>query len=323
MEGQTLHALPGAWKGGPAIGAYDWYRCDSTGASCSSASGPANGLHTLAPTDDGATLRVLVVASNGRGSSVAVSPATAAVAIPPPYFVGDFETGNLSQWPYLGDAHGMNVVATPTSGRTSRYAARADTTNAPDSSTGGDASYVETGSFDLPWENDGTDAWFGMAVLLPSGTNPAFPGKFTPSPSSGWNMFMEWHISPGVGGSSPYVGVRNSNGAPRLVLRLVGGPEANPQTQWVDDSAPLQYDHWYSIDVRMKWSPNPTIGYAEWWVDGVRKFAGSFPTLYSRNDGTASSVMFDAGHYRGTQSWTDTVYFDGVRVGPTRSSVAR
>jgi hypothetical protein len=265
----------------------------------------------------------LVVASNGRGSSVAVSPATAAVAIPPPYFVGDFETGDLSQWPYLGDAHGVSVVGTPTSGPASRHAAKAETTNAPDSSNGGDASYVETGSFGLPWENDGADAWFGMAVLLPSGANPAFPGKFTSSPSSGWNMFMEWHISPGVGGSSPYVGVRNSNGAPRLVLRLVGGPEANPQTQWVDDPTPLQYDHWYDISVRMKWSPNPAIGYAEWWVDGVRKFADSFPTLYSRNDGTASSVMFDAGHYRGTQAWTDTVYFDGVRVGPTRSSVAR
>jgi hypothetical protein len=115
--------------------------------------------------------------------------------------------------------------------------------------------------------------------------------------------------------------VRNSAGAPRLVFRLAGGPVGNPQMRWVDDPAPLELDHWYQIAVRMKWSPDPAQGYAEWWVDGVRKFAGSFPTLYRRADGSASSVMFDAGHYRGTQSWTDTVYFDGIKVGPQRGSV--
>ena len=280
-------------------------------------------------------MRVSVVAANEQGSAIAVSPATSAVAlpgngasppsapvpVPPPWFVGDFDTGDLSQWPYLGDAHGVSVVSRPTRNGSSRFAAKAETTDVPDSSVGGDASYVETGSFGLPWENDGGDAWFSMSVLLPSGSNPSYPGKFTPSPSSGWNMFMEWHISPGVAGSSPYVGVRNSGGAPRLVMRLVGGPEGSPDTRWIDDPAALQFDHWYDIQVHMRWSPDPSVGYAEWWVDGTRLFAGSFATLYRRSGGGASSVMFDAGHYRGTQSWTDTVYFDGVKVGPTRSSV--
>jgi Polysaccharide lyase len=334
VEGNTLRASPGSWKARPAFVTYDWARCDSSGHACKSVAHSGGRTRALGASDAGATVRVLVIASNRHGSSVAVSTQTSAVSAspsgpappsvptPPPWFVGDFETGDLSQWGYLGDAHGVSVVSAPTSSANSRHAAKAETTDAPDSSTTGDASYVETGSFNLPWENEGSDAWFSMAVLLPSGSNPAYPGTFTPSPSSGWNMFMEWHVSPGVGGSSPYVGVRNSAGAPRLVFRLAGGAVGNPQMRWVDDPVPLQFDHWYEIAVRMKWSPDPAVGYAEWWVDGVRKFAGSFPTLYSRNDGTASNVMFDAGHYRGTQSWTDTVYFDGVRVGPTRSSVA-
>jgi hypothetical protein len=333
VTGSTLRAGPGAWRDKPAVLAYDWLRCDAHGHACSSASqGRARAIGTA---DAGAALRVSVIASNRHGSTIAVSSPTPAVGspgtvpgspapsvpAPPPWFVGDFENGNLSQWPYLGDAHGVSVVSSPTSGPGSRYAAKAETTDTPDSSTTGDASYVESGSFDLPWENNGADAWFSMAVLLPSGTNPAYPGTFTPSPSSGWNMFMEWHVSPGIGGSSPYVGVRNSAGAPRLVFRLAGGQVGSPQIRWVDDPQPLEFDHWYQIAVRMKWSPDPSQGYAEWWVDGVRKFAGSFPTLYRRSDGSASSVMFDTGHYRGTQSWTDTVYFDGIKVGPQLGSV--
>jgi hypothetical protein len=330
VEGSTITASRGRWKERPTIAGYDWARCDASGDNCKPIALSAGRARTLAPDDDGATLRVSLVASNKHGSTVATSQPTAVVAgpptggrapstpPPPPWFVGDFETGDLSQWPYLGDAHGVSVVSSPTRGPSSRYAARAETTDVPDSSVGGDASYVESGSFGLPWENDGSDAWFSISVLLPSGTNPAYPGTFTPSPSSGWNMFMEWHISPGVSGQSPYVGVRGGH----LVFRLVGGQESSPQSHWVADTTPLQFDHWYDIQVRMKWSPDPDVGYAEWWVDGVRKFAGDFPTLYRRTNGSASSVMFDAGHYRGTQSWTDTVYFDGVKVGPARASVA-
>jgi hypothetical protein len=248
VAGSTLRATAGAWRNRPAIDAYDWFRCAAGGRACVSVSRSQAATHPLVAGESGATFRVSVMASNRNGSSVAVSRPTATIGAPqpgggnsrqqptqpdpPPWFVGDFETGNLSQWGYLGDAHGVSVVSSPTSGPGSRHAAKAETTDAPDSSVGGDASYVETGSFGLPWENAGTDAWFAMSVLLPSGSNPSYPGTFTPSPSSGWNMFMEWHVSPGIGASSPYVGVRSSH----LVFRLAGGPQGDPQMQWVDDT---------------------------------------------------------------------------------------
>ena len=140
--------------------------------------------------------------------------------------------------------------------------------------------------------------------------------------SSGWNMFMEWHEQ-GACPASSYAGVwNNGNGTARLLLRVVGGDPGHPTWRWIEDPELLQYDHWYEVLVRMKWSPDPAIGYVEWWVDGERKFSGNFPTLYEEVNGCLSGVLFETGHYRKTATWTDTLYWDGVTVGPTRSSVA-
>ena len=63
----------------------------------------------------------------------------------------------------------------------------------------------------------------------------------------------------------------------------------------------------------------------EWWIDGVRYFAGAFPTLWrdtnESNGGGVGGVLFEAGQYRSTAAWTDTVYFDDIKAGPTRSSI--
>ncbi len=240
----------------------------------------------------------------------------------PPYFVGGFETGNLSQWPYLGDANGVSVVRAPTFGSGSAYAAKAVTGDDPDSSNSGDASYVEMNSFEHPWQNDGV-AWHRIEVLFPSGTNPSYPGTFTPSPRSvGWNMFMEWHEQ-GACPASSYAGVwNNGNGTARLLLRLAGGDPADPTLKWIEDADLLIYDHWYEVLVKMDWSSDPNVGHVEWWVDGKQKFSAHFPTLYKEANGCLPGVLFETGHYRKTATWTDTLYWDGVRVGPTRNSVA-
>jgi hypothetical protein len=218
----------------------------------------------------------------------------------------------------------MKIVSAPTYG--SKCAAAAITTNAPDSSVLGDASMVDMDSFNYSWENNGADVWFRMQVLFPSGANPSYPGKFTLNPAgSGWNMFMTWHNPPcsSCPGSylSPFVGVRNNgNGSGSFLFRLVGGDAMNPSFLYLNGPA-MSYDHWYDVLVHIKWSPDPSIGYAEWFVDGQRVSGALFPTLYRMPDGRISGVLFQGGHYRGTVSWTDTLYIDGVKVGPTQSSV--
>jgi len=80
-KGQTLVAGTGTWSGTtPIVFAFEWRRCDTTGASCSAISGATNTTYVLASADVGARIRVLVTASNSEGSSAALSDATPIVA---------------------------------------------------------------------------------------------------------------------------------------------------------------------------------------------------------------------------------------------------
>jgi Disaggregatase related len=79
--GQTLTGAAGAWSGTTPIAyAYQWRRCDSTGAGCTDLSGATSQSYTLATADVGSTIRLVVTASNVAGSSTATSAATGVVS---------------------------------------------------------------------------------------------------------------------------------------------------------------------------------------------------------------------------------------------------
>jgi hypothetical protein len=79
QSGQTLTASTGSWSNTPTSYAYQWSRCDSTGANCASVSGATASTYALGSADVGSTIRVAVAASNSGGSGTATSSATAAV----------------------------------------------------------------------------------------------------------------------------------------------------------------------------------------------------------------------------------------------------
>ncbi|HWY90270.1 MAG TPA: hypothetical protein VNY31_06315, partial [Solirubrobacteraceae bacterium] len=79
-EGETLTATAGTWLGSPTSYAYQWQDCDTSGASCIAITGATAFTYTLASSDVGQTIRVVVTASNAGGPSSAVSPASASVA---------------------------------------------------------------------------------------------------------------------------------------------------------------------------------------------------------------------------------------------------
>jgi hypothetical protein len=89
QQGQTLNASPGTWSGTQPINyAYQWQRCDSTGANCNPITGATGTSYTLTSADVGSTLEVKVTASNMAGSATASSAPTAVVqASPPPVLV--------------------------------------------------------------------------------------------------------------------------------------------------------------------------------------------------------------------------------------------
>jgi hypothetical protein len=83
--GLTLTTSEGSWNGGggPLTYAYQWLRCDATGANCQSVAKATGPSYTTGPADVGSTLRVLVTATSegaaGGATSSATSPITAAV----------------------------------------------------------------------------------------------------------------------------------------------------------------------------------------------------------------------------------------------------
>jgi chitodextrinase len=80
----TLSTSAGTWTGSPTpTYSYEWRRCDGGGANCAAIPGAQGQTYTLAITDQAATLRVAVTATNSAGSATAVSMQTTTVAPPP------------------------------------------------------------------------------------------------------------------------------------------------------------------------------------------------------------------------------------------------
>src|SRR5215472_5582991 len=77
--GQTLTTTGGAWLGSPTSFAFQWQRCDPTGANCSAIASAATSSYTLAAADVGSTIRSAVTAANAVGSATATSGATGVV----------------------------------------------------------------------------------------------------------------------------------------------------------------------------------------------------------------------------------------------------
>ena len=75
--GSVLSATSGSWLGDtPITFAYQWRRCDSSGANCASISGATNSTYTVANGDVGSRLRARVTATNAVGQASADSAAT-------------------------------------------------------------------------------------------------------------------------------------------------------------------------------------------------------------------------------------------------------
>jgi hypothetical protein len=73
QQGQTLTASPGSWTATDATFAYQWQHCDSAGANCVDIAGATAQTYAVTSTDVGATLHVVVKATNRFGSATAPS----------------------------------------------------------------------------------------------------------------------------------------------------------------------------------------------------------------------------------------------------------
>ncbi|HEY7074329.1 MAG TPA: LamG-like jellyroll fold domain-containing protein [Solirubrobacteraceae bacterium] len=80
QETQVLTAAPGDWNGSqPMTFAYQWQRCNTSGAACGAISGATGVNYTLTSADVGSTIRVAVTATNSAGFQTATSAPTGTV----------------------------------------------------------------------------------------------------------------------------------------------------------------------------------------------------------------------------------------------------
>jgi serine protease AprX len=83
VAGTELSADAGVWSGTPPLSyAFQWQRCATSGLDCQNIAGATAATYTVDAADVGSTLLVLVEATGGEGSAMAMSAPTAVVAAP-------------------------------------------------------------------------------------------------------------------------------------------------------------------------------------------------------------------------------------------------
>ena len=102
--GKQLTAAPGTWSGSGTLSyAYQWYRCDTTGAHCSSIHGATGALYKLVIKDISQTIGLTVNASDSAGKTSGyasligpVAPTTSSlVSTTPPTITGTAKVGQI------------------------------------------------------------------------------------------------------------------------------------------------------------------------------------------------------------------------------------
>jgi hypothetical protein len=236
-----------------------------------------------------------------------------------PYFVGDFNTCDFSQWHTQGAQASFKIIRR----LSAEGKCAAAITVGPwalggmvNTDADGAALWLEPAAYGTV----GHTVWEHFSVRFGSGFRAT---------SGEWNFIAQWHDDTGWQNFPNAIDfeyanlcwmIRTVNGVPRVGMRIIGGLSTSPRTVRVNGPR-LRTGHWYDFLVRTIWSPDAGTGFVGWWLDGVRLYSRHTPTLYTRPDGTVSTVYWVQDNYRRHASWNATILYDGTRLGPTRSSV--
>jgi alpha-tubulin suppressor-like RCC1 family protein len=176
QQGQTLSTNGGTWIGATGGYTYQWERCDSTGSNCANISGATASTYLLVAGDVGSTVRVLVTASNGSGSTKSLSDQTVTIHGPGPVnTVLPVISGVATQGQTLNTTHGS---WTPSTGITYSYQwERCDSLGANCSNIGTNSS-----SYTLVSGDVGHTVRVVVTATNGSGSTPATSSQF---PASG------------------------------------------------------------------------------------------------------------------------------------------
>lgn len=235
----------------------------------------------------------------------------------------DAETGDLSQWSrqtrncrvdgvlYHDEEHcgdRISVVSSQTSGPDSRYAYRFEVRDGDDSPYGGERNEVKQTDGDKQYAR-GAERYFGYSVLL----EDSFPAD-DQGVGNDWTAFSEWKTIE-THGSGP-AALNMQTGDEQMSLKRAASPA---YFMW---RTPLVRGRWHRFVVRVKFDPNPNVGFVEVWKDGVRVKPKTYGRTLQPMNGYVDRAYSKVGYYRNAKiSGDSALYVDDYTVGPSYATV--
>ena len=251
-----------------------------------------------------------------------------------PMFIGDYSTGDFSQWPsvqhrgYNGPGVGVHyvpsysatVVDDPVKGKAARFEVRSG--DWPGFATG-ERSDVGSSASDTGG-TEGQVRWYEFSTMF----DPSFPQNHA---DLGWGVTNDWHPDSSIGSAGFEWGVGAKNGYWSLIV--------NPQTRPGDYlgtytifETPLNVGHWHDVKMQVNWSTgSPCLrwcaarlssgqsiktGWIRLWLNGVRQtfFDGSDTYFLSTLVPGTTTCYYKEGYYRQAAQPTGIVYHSGFRA---------
>lgn len=233
-------------------------------------------------------------------------------------FVGDYATGDFSQWPlmatrFYGSPTGMlpgkdyvdeypaTIVKDADKGNAARYEVRKGDFVGSTESSQVTTTAVATGGM------EGQTTWYSFSARF----DASFPKNHA---TLGWGVTNQWHEGSNEGGSPPVsmnVGMRNGYWSLGIVPQdAPGDPDGDAYSVW---DVPLG-TAWHDIKLQIHWST--TNGWIRLWHNGVRQsLLGSVDTfpVATLIPGT-NSVYYKEGYYRKPMMPTGLLYLSGFRA---------
>ncbi len=223
-------------------------------------------------------------------------------------FVGDFETGDLSQWDALITPP-LRVGITTAPVRQGRYAALFSIRAGDEAQGQGKQRAEALVSSDSSGAVEGNTAWYGWSTFVPNDFSTTTPVSFT-----------QWKPE-GTGDCALPSNVAfqlNSDGQPQVAVSGGGSSDecAVPETKTLG-LGDIKKENWNDFMVRVHWSANDKKGSIEVWQNGKRVVSRtSMATLHA---GRAAALGLGA--ERSLAGGNVILYHDAMRRGNSRAKV--
>jgi hypothetical protein len=250
--------------------------------------------------------RVLSVTVTAVAAAVVITMSSAAPAAAAPLFIGDYATGDFSQWPTVQNknynASGKDYVPTYSAsivqdarGNVARFEVRAG--DVPPFG-GGERSEVQGAT--VAGGSDGQTRWYRFSTKFDS----TFPQNHA---DLGWGLTNQWL---GGGGGSPRVswevGMKNDYWSLAIT---------RPSQSYSIFDTPLNVGQWHDVTMQIHWSPSDAEGWIKLWHNGVQQTFVNGADTYSvaTLSSGSTSVYYKEGMYRERMAPTGIVYHTGFR----------